>query len=458
MESDVPTKLSKFPTPFSIESLIATQHQAAQDNSNKPIVDASLTNSTELSDELSARAMVASSALGLTNFPLYNPWLHGYFAQNHDRISQLLAANGSGSTSSNSPTPNVKPSSDYETQLPQARFLIPAAAFGLGAIPPTVAINEGILQQSANLATDLASRQRLADIMANGLTTDSIQNLSINSRFVNKVFNDTAVLSNFSNRTMSSSYNDRRDSACANSQQQSEDGSVDVVDDDYDCSGDSCSDISLTMSPQNYTNDLDKSKAYNHTDSEDCSDDDVNSNGQKDSNNSGGQSSKSRRRRTAFTSEQLLELEREFHAKKYLSLTERSQIATSLKLSEVQVKIWFQNRRAKWKRVKAGLSSHGLGRNGASGTKIVVPIPVHVNRFAVRSQHQQMEKMCLSGPKPDLRKKITSDNSGFEKFNSNVTNPSTPLLPPNAINTPAATGAVNLTALTGTLSLARSIY
>lgn len=47
--------------------------------------------------------------------------------------------------------------------------------------------------------------------------------------------------------------------------------------------------------------------------------------------------SKSRRRRTAFTSEQLLELEREFHAKKYLSLTERSQIATSLKLSEVQV-------------------------------------------------------------------------------------------------------------------------
>ncbi|XP_018570417.1 homeobox protein unplugged-like [Anoplophora glabripennis] len=123
-------------------------------------------------------------------------------------------------------------------------------------------------------------------------------------------------------------------------------------------------------------------------------DDDTEDNQHSDGGPCEAGSTKARRRRTAFTSEQLLELEREFHAKKYLSLTERSQIASALRLSEVQVKIWFQNRRAKWKRVKAGLGTgpHQSIKGAQQKSKLVVPIPVHVNRFAVRSQHQQLER------------------------------------------------------------------
>lgn len=59
---------------------------------------------------------------------------------------------------------------------------------------------------------------------------------------------------------------------------------------------------------------------------------------------------KKKRSRAAFSHAQVLELERRFNYQRYLSGPERADLAAALKLTETQVKIWFQNRRYKTKR------------------------------------------------------------------------------------------------------------
>lgn len=66
-----------------------------------------------------------------------------------------------------------------------------------------------------------------------------------------------------------------------------------------------------------------------------------------------------KRIRTAFTPTQLLHLENAFEKNHYIVGTERKQLASFLNLSETQIKVWFQNRRTKWKRQQAEEKAQG---------------------------------------------------------------------------------------------------
>lgn len=65
---------------------------------------------------------------------------------------------------------------------------------------------------------------------------------------------------------------------------------------------------------------------------------------------SGINKSRKRKPRALFSHAQVYELERKYAVQQYLSATEREHLANMLRLTETQVKIWFQNRRYKNKK------------------------------------------------------------------------------------------------------------
>ena len=82
--------------------------------------------------------------------------------------------------------------------------------------------------------------------------------------------------------------------------------------------------------------------------------------------------------RTVFSRSQVFQLESTFDMKRYLSSSERAGLAATLNLTETQVKIWFQNRRNKWKRqLAAELEAANMAHTAAAHRMVRVPILYH---------------------------------------------------------------------------------
>lgn len=83
---------------------------------------------------------------------------------------------------------------------------------------------------------------------------------------------------------------------------------------------------------------------------------------------------KKRKRRVLFSKAQTYELERRFRQQRYLSAPEREHLASIIRLTPTQVKIWFQNHRYKTKR--AASERVEAGGSSCSPRRVAVPVLV----------------------------------------------------------------------------------